>query len=179
MNHRTRIFRRLTMMAVFAVFPPLAANAACNDRVDRLAPDSRYVDNGDNTVTDRQTGLMWRQCVEGLTSTASPCDTGAVTLMTWSGALLAVNASNNGGGFAGFTDWRLPNIKELGSLVEYGCFYPAINETLFPGTPATEYYWSSTPDTGQYSLAIDFANGNDVTMTVNTPAIVRMVRDVP
>ncbi|MDP4028446.1 MAG: DUF1566 domain-containing protein [Gallionella sp.] len=67
--------------------------------------------------------------------------------MTWNAALAAAKDAN----FAGHSDWRLPNIKELESIVESCGYNPAINRTLFPATP-DEYFWSGSsyvPDTSQ------------------------------
>jgi len=72
----------------------------------RIAPDSRYSDNGNGTVTDHHTGLMWKQCSEGQSGAAC---SGSVTTMRWAAALAAGANSS----FAGFNDWRLPNTKEL------------------------------------------------------------------
>lgn len=95
-----------------------------------------YCNNGDGTVTDLDTGLMWQQ----VPSSAA----------TWGTAL--TNAENLG--LAGFADWRLPNIKELQTLTDYtlanatasASAKACVNRVLFPmnTTPATAY-WSSTP----------------------------------
>jgi hypothetical protein len=50
----------------------------------------------------------------------------------------------NGATHAGFADWRLPNVKELYSLVETGCFVQTINTTVFPGMVPDAAYWSSS-----------------------------------
>jgi hypothetical protein len=85
-----------------------------------------YIDNNDGTVTDTSTGLMWRQ-------------THSSSAMTWEQALAYCEDMN----FAGYTDWRLPTIKELRSLVDYSRYNPAIDTTYFPNTAAW-WYWSST-----------------------------------
>jgi len=89
-------------------------------------PIPRFVDNGDGTVTDRLTGLMW---IKGDTEE-----------MTWQAALDYVKRLNTGS----HTDWRLPNVEELRSLVDYS----QTNPSLPPGHPFTNvvasYYWSST-----------------------------------
>lgn len=94
-----------------------------------------FVDNGDGTVTDNATGLMWMQ-------------SGSSGTGTWEEALnWAENLE-----YAGYTDWRLPNAKELQSLVDY-TRAPDASDTLQQGPAidpvfdvATEesWYWTST-----------------------------------
>jgi len=85
----------------------------------------RLVDNGDGTVTDTTTGLIWQK--------AGP------PAMTWEEALLY----GEGLFLASSDDWRLPNIKELRSLCDEGLTDPAIDTAFFPDTQVTPY-WSST-----------------------------------
>jgi hypothetical protein len=81
-----------------------------------------YVDNGDGTISDTNTGLMW----EKLSDDGSVHDKDDV--YTWAEALsVKVAALNSGAGFAGHTDWRLPNVNELQSLSNYGVSRPAVN----------------------------------------------------
>jgi len=87
---------------------------------------SAYVNNGNGTVTDTSTGLMWQQ--------EKPDKT-----MTWEQALSYCENLP----LAGYTDWRLPTKKELRSLVDYNRFSPAINTLYFPDT-VSSLYWSST-----------------------------------
>ena len=92
-------------------------------------PSPRFTDNGNGTVTDNLTGLMW-------TKDANPVGNS----MTWQQALDYVKTLNTGG----HTDWRLPNVNELNSLVDYSSSIPA----LPLGHPFTNvryfFYWSST-----------------------------------
>jgi hypothetical protein len=85
-----------------------------------------YVDNGDGTVTDTSTGLIWQQ--------NAPDD-----IMNWEQALAYCEALS----LADKTDWRLPSINELRSLVDYGRRGPSIDTTYFPNARST-FYWSST-----------------------------------
>jgi hypothetical protein len=85
--------------------------------------------NGDGTVTDTSTGLMWQQETE--------------TAMKWEDAINHCEVLS----LAGYTDWRLPNINELQSIVDYTSYYPAIDITAFPRIPnMSPNYWSSTTD---------------------------------
>ncbi len=84
-------------------------------------------DNGDGTVSDIATGLMWQQ------STA-PGD------YSWEEALLYCEGLE----LAGYSDWRLPNHNELLSIVDYDTHHPAIDTTYFPGS-TEDQYWTSTP----------------------------------
>jgi hypothetical protein len=103
-------------------------------------PGRRFIDEGDGTVMDRLTGLTWLQ------------DASCFGPRNWYETLSAVNALRDAqcaltdGSAAG--DWRLPNIKELQSLIDYGQLSPA----LPPGHPFVNVqpvpYWSSTTSAG-------------------------------
>ncbi|MCI5219362.1 MAG: DUF1566 domain-containing protein [Candidatus Electrothrix sp. LOE2] len=115
------------------------------DSIPASTPDSRLVDNGNGTITDLKTGLMWKQCLEGVSGNL--CETGSPSSFTWQEALQQPGVVNNAGGFAGYTDWRLPNIRELDTLVEEQCYDPAINLNRFPNTPSSGV-WSGSPNAG-------------------------------
>ena len=139
-----------------------SVNAArtCKDYITDEWPDSRYTIqslSGDNVVTDNKTGLMWKQCSEGLSG--ADCMAGTVNTYTWQQALAAPNTLNLTG-FAGFTNWQLPNIEELRSIAAINCFNPAINEVAFPNTPSVRF-WSFSPvaDGPNYAWGTYFSTG--------------------
>ena len=121
-------------------------------------PDSQLQDNGNGTITDRKTGLIWKQCVEGLSG--NTCASGSAEIFSWQQALQRAQTVNSGGGFAGASDWRVPTIKELSSLVEQQCAGPAINLTRFPNT-GSDIVWSSSAVAGGTYNAwyVFFSNG--------------------
>jgi len=123
----------------------VVAAQTCVGTITASTPTADFVDNGNGTVTHTKTGLMWKQCSEGLSGAG--CAAGTATTYTWQGALQAAQALNAGGGFVGFTDWRVPNIKELNSIVENQCINPAVNATIFPATVSNSY-WSASPYAG-------------------------------
>jgi len=104
---------------------------------------SSFTDNGDSTVTDTRTRLVWQK------STSS-------SEMTWEEAL----SSCEGLTLASQSDWRLPNIKELFSIVDTSEYNPAIDETYFPATQSADY-WSSTTwrTTTTNAWRVDFNGG--------------------
>ncbi|WP_428560072.1 MAG: DUF1566 domain-containing protein [Solidesulfovibrio sp. DCME] len=99
------------------------------------AVSSSFTNNGDGTVSDTTTGLLWEQ--EGSAST-----------MSWKDALAYCEARET----AGFTDWRLPNYKELLSIVDYTKYSPAIYSEF--SANSSSYWTSSTrygyPNNGIY-----------------------------
>ena len=122
------------------------------------------VSNG--TVTDAVTSLVWDQCPQGLSTTTTACDTGsASTFSTWADALkAAVTANATSGGYKGFSDWRLPNVKELESIAKLDQYGPATDTTAFPGTPPSGF-WTSTnyAPHGEWVWSVNFKYGTSVT----------------
>ncbi len=119
-------------------------------------PTSDFVDHGDGTVTHTPTGLMWKQCNEGLSGPG--CAAGTVTKLHWDTALIAARNSN----FAGYGDWRLPSKQELESLVDDTCSSPAINDAVFPNTASTETWTSTTQYLGATAAwTVDFSIGSN------------------
>lgn len=139
------------------------------------ASDSQFQDNSDGTITDLKTGLMWKQCSEG--KSGADCDSGGAQILTWEQALQWVKMVNTSGGFAGHNDWRLPNIKELSSLVALECSDPAINLTRYPNTPSSGY-WSSSVVAGDvnYAWRVFFSNGSSIWYEKFNGSQLRLVR---
>lgn len=142
-------------------------------------PEGQYLDNGDGTITDVVNALMWSKCSLGQANSGASCSGTPTHYVTWSDALAAANGNKS---FAGHNDWRLPNIKELGDLVERSCFSPAIDLTTFPSTPDAAY-WSNTidsnninPNVGFEGMLIDFTDGAEFLPDVNSHRMIRMVR---
>lgn len=100
-----------------------------------------YTDNGDGTITDNVTGLMW----EKLTNDATIHDKD--DCYTWANAFAMKITDLNTANFAGHNDWRLPNINELQTLADYGRSFPAIDPAFNNGVDSfngSSGYWSST-----------------------------------
>ena len=128
-----------------------------------------YTDNGNATITDTATGLMWKKCSEG--KTGNTCATGSNTTKTWTQALSVCEADTT----ASFTDWRLPNIRELSSLVDYERFSPAINPFF---STESNLYWSSTTylDDPYFAWFVSFHDGDTNVVDKTYPYYVRCVR---
>jgi len=112
-----------------------------------FAPTAKaeLLNNGDGTVTDTETDLMWDRCLLG--TTGLDCDIeGAPLSLNWPFALQQVVLSN-ASSHRGYSDWRLPNIQELESIIDLSREDPAFDTTAFPGSQAASELWSSTTDT--------------------------------
>jgi hypothetical protein len=100
------------------------------------SPSPRFTDNGDGTVTDNLTGLMWAK------------NANLAGAMTWFDAIdYANNLSLGGDGCdSSCTDWRLPNRSELESLFDFSNSNPALpSNHPFTSVPTSDpYIWSST-----------------------------------
>jgi hypothetical protein len=133
----TNISDALTLLNHLFVGTPAALAPLCT-LPPKLPPpeqmEGRFVDNGDGTVTDNATGLMWQKASVGEHSDA----------FTWGEAIDYCAGLE----LAGHTDWRLPNVRELESLVMYDKADLMI-DSLFEATPWYEY-WTSTALPGAY-----------------------------
>ena len=154
------------------------AVAECNNAI--TATTNHLIDNNNGTVGDLITGLTWKKCSEGqnYNSDSNSCDGVAITI-SWQAALQQAQAVNAGdtGESLGQTNWRVPNIKELSSIVELSCSNPAVNEVVFPATPSS-YYWSSSPNPviGNLAFVVIFYHGNNFFMDKSNIKSVRLVR---
>ncbi len=94
-------------------------------------PSPRFADNGNGTVTDNLTGLMWVKAPH------APTDNNYTK--NWATALTYCNGLD----YATHTDWRLPNVSELYSLIDFGQSGPAL-PSVNPFTGIQASYWSSS-----------------------------------
>ena len=119
-------------------------------------------DNGDGTVTDQNTLLMWQQQDDNNRN------------RNQSSAISYCNSFN----FAGHTDWRLPTKKELVSIVDYGKYDPAIDNTKFLNAKSSTY-WTSTVSTYSSSggWVIPFLQGKLHGIGLDTQLYARCVRN--
>jgi len=149
----------------------------CNleSEIPSTTPDSRFVDNGNGTITDSGTGLMWQKCQLGLSGLT--CNIGSSARLSWRESLNQARLNN----LAGYSDWRLPNIKELRSIVEQRCYSPSINTKYFPST-ASYWFWTSSPSfIHAVSWAVSFGDGpslNFVGRNDDDEIYVRLVRSL-
>ena len=129
-------------------------------------------DGANNLVSDGKTGLQWRRCEEGWTWNGTSCVTVGLVIQAFT-----QEAALNRARMA--TGWRLPNAKELASLIDLGTHGPSITASAFPGA-GSGALWSSTPDLsgGAYSVMFDEGALNNYTGR-STQLAVRLVRINP
>ncbi|MBI4605366.1 MAG: DUF1566 domain-containing protein [Planctomycetes bacterium] len=156
------------------------AGTACpgQDGLYRLGcpPEGRFLDQGDGTVTDACTGLLWRKDTSDVNGDGqvSPDWIRGGDTVPWCEALAYCEEMS----FAGHDDWRLPTIRELESIVDYGRSRPAA-DPIFDTLPKS--YWSSTTVVGYPESAwlVHFEEGV-ANITVKGPVgYVRAVRGMP
>lgn len=152
--------------SLYVIAPPSAGEAFCGQDAQFQGAAPSYQDNGDGTVTDLNTGLMWQQ--------------GLSVKMSWADAVAGAGSCTIGG----YSDWRLPTIKELYSLILFSGTDPSgptpVNLIPFIDTDYFEFeygdtlsgerlidaqYWSSTVYQGltmmgdSTAFGVNFADG--------------------
>ena len=163
--------RILWLCSVFALTLSLSLSASSLNHDDFA---KRYQIHSNGTVSDHITGLMWKQCSEGLSG--SSCQEGEAQKYEWQSAM-----SLKGSHFAGYDDWQLPTIEQLRSLVfcsngtpaeeawdnacggkndKNGKYQkPTISQSIFLNTKSSWYWSSSLHDNSDIAWVFDFSHG--------------------
>lgn len=159
----------------------------------RIGQSGRYLDNGDGTITDPETGLQWMRCRLGQEWDGQTCVGEGRDKMTWQDALDAAKELNRRGGYAGYRDWRVPTIEELNSLVYCSSGIPGYHgpcEGLIDQIPTLDWgafpkasrwvvgFWSASPYVGSsgYAWHVDFGCGYGYRASKSRSNRVRLVR---
>jgi hypothetical protein len=150
-----------------------------NVRLVRAGPKpfaARYTVSADGQeVTDNYTNLIWQRCSVGMSwnNAASPTPTceGVAHRLSQQDALVLSAATGV---------WRLPNVKELASIVALGTGEPAVDPNGFPGTPS-DPFWSASPDyrLNSHAWLVNFFSNGVFSSVRSSPYYVRLVRAGP
>jgi len=149
------------------------------ESVEGVTTHGIAADGEDNVVLDKTTGLMWTRCSMYESDPDATPDSGDETnemdktsacgntpkSIEWIYAAdfckKTMNEMNAGAGYAGFTDWRLPRLAELISIINFNSTDPIVNQSAFPGTinVTDGGYWTFTSKlfVGEYFETIDYA----------------------
>jgi len=192
----------LAILSVALLTSPVVFAACDTSNIPGYYVD-RYTDNQNGTITDNMTNLMWMKCEVDIPwdnqnkicfhDTQLQGSDATRQKFTWQEALAEAQSANNTA-FAGKSNWRLPNIKELSSILALHCLstsnFTALNTRYFDGSAS--FYWSSTPDVNEVETLgddlpvnkawmVSFKNAVGIgagTSGISEELNVRLVRDV-
>lgn len=172
--------RALLVATVWAGASAVNAQQACDGNGTSSLPAARFHDNGDGTVTDVESKLMWMRCAGGQQWRGQRC-VGAADAYGWADAQQhADQVSRDGAAF--FNDWRVPALRELATITDRGCANPRTNLAVFPDTPAAPF-WSSTARPGEIAgqrvLALSFGTEGVMLARKDERFHLRLVRTGP
>jgi len=189
------MIKNTVILFILFTFPAFAADdQVCPLKMKNIpatTPTSQFTISDDlQIVTDNKTGLMWTRCPWGYvwqelggcaidSATKDAVGASDVTV-PWLDALhITELASDNG--YFGISDWRMPNIKELTSIIERQCASLALNQVIFGASfDRTVLFWSNSHvlDDAEIWVA-DFSSGRVSSAGAANDYLFRLVKDVP
>ncbi|OQX13951.1 MAG: hypothetical protein BWK73_10765 [Thiothrix lacustris] len=157
---------------LFSCATSVMATQDCQSNIPASTPAQRFNDQGNGTLIDTYTGLMWKKCLEG--QNGERC-VGQALRMEWDSAanLAQLVGSDN---FAGYNGWRLPTLDELNSIVELRCVEPSANLEVFPQMPAVGLWSINQADPRAWSM--DFDKGRAYENFKGAGKYIRLVRNL-
>ncbi|MDH4275212.1 MAG: DUF1566 domain-containing protein [Gammaproteobacteria bacterium] len=187
--------------AIAAHSAELICSSSSNVRASHQStPSARFVINTSNAsvAIDKLTGMMWERCSLGFTFQANAAgvahcvDSGTTNRFSWRDALSAAQAIRDQASAVvpvlhnRYGDWRVPTMKELSTIIEFQCWDPSVNLSVFPDTQAGPY-WTSTPAEDAVAIVahvVDFFSGGisiqnsapQSSLNINQLSYVRLVR---
>jgi len=156
MDMRNKLLNRLLANTSALIISSLIATSAsavvdkapaCPDVFANTPLSLQYHDNGNGTITDQETGYTWFRCSAGQVWSDGRCKGRAILrnfddAQAWAAQAQVANLSN----------WRIPEIDEMSSIIEKDCRSPAVDINAFPGIEP-ESYWSNKDNFWSSSMA--------------------------
>ena len=140
------------------------------EEVTHQVTNDHFVDNGDGTVTDTSTGLMWMRCAFGQIWDGTTC-TGDALAYKWKEATALRQR------FAGFDNWRLPDLDEFESLITPLQDESFFDKETFPNSPKSDFWTSSFSAYDSLNAwSLSFEHGHAVNIGRDNACHVRLVR---
>lgn len=128
------------------------------------AVQERFQAAASGTIVDSFTGLTWMRCALGQVWTGSTCSGDAATYVQ-----SEIPGLSSGFVYASISNWRVPTVRELQSIVKLSRFNPSTDPTAFPNTPFTHFRTSS----GEWTIG--FGNSGTTQATPSAFLPVRLV----
>ena len=161
------LFLSFALMAVLVVISMPVWPQTCDPKAEKTSPTRNFVIRRPGTVTDKETGLTWMRCALGDRWSGTSCISGKqwYVWFSWIDAMKSARKLE----FAGYSDWRLPKLSELETILEVACENPMANIKAFPNMTAAKYWTSTMMDNSrEYAWMIDFNRGDYITEVLRT-----------